>query len=299
MQPPNDALAQATPCGLEQPGAPAREEGAAAGAAGGAESDGGDPTGAGSPPRLPRRPQLPTPQPPPATQPPTQPPTPRTLACLAFQCRGLEIAGAVHSGPHCTAVPTAAAAPPRLLRLLCVYRRGRSWCTAPTWRSSVACWRGCASWQTSLQTRGAWCSRCGCSLARRGTSLLRGLLHQQSLRLACLWALAAVGPLLTQAYPPPHPTPPTPHPHTNTNTPTLKPIPHPPTGLLPQGLFHQALLGDLNTMAHGIARLSPNYCRDHMRYRRAGRGQEGGPTCATGERVGGRRGGPHALQASG
>ena len=32
-----------------------------------------------------------------------------------------------------------------------------------------------------------------------------------------------------------------------------------------QGLYHQAILGDLNTMAHGIARLSPHYCCDHMR----------------------------------
>jgi hypothetical protein len=32
-----------------------------------------------------------------------------------------------------------------------------------------------------------------------------------------------------------------------------------------QGLFHQAILGDLNTMAHGVARLSPRYCTDRMR----------------------------------
>ena len=30
--------------------------------------------------------------------------------------------------------------------------------------------------------------------------------------------------------------------------------------------FHFALLGDLNTMAHGIARLSPTYCCDRMRF---------------------------------
>ena len=34
---------------------------------------------------------------------------------------------------------------------------------------------------------------------------------------------------------------------------------------LPQGLYRQAILGDLNTMAHGIARMSPSYCCDHMR----------------------------------
>ena len=32
-----------------------------------------------------------------------------------------------------------------------------------------------------------------------------------------------------------------------------------------QGLYRQAILGDLNTMAHGIARLSPHYCCDYMR----------------------------------
>lgn len=31
-----------------------------------------------------------------------------------------------------------------------------------------------------------------------------------------------------------------------------------------------AIMGDLNTMAHGIARLSPNYCCDHMRWRSLG-----------------------------
>ena len=34
-----------------------------------------------------------------------------------------------------------------------------------------------------------------------------------------------------------------------------------------QGLHQQAILGDLNTMAHGIARLSPSHCNDHMRFR--------------------------------
>ncbi|KAI3428040.1 hypothetical protein D9Q98_006426 [Chlorella vulgaris] len=36
------------------------------------------------------------------------------------------------------------------------------------------------------------------------------------------------------------------------------------------GLHHQAILGDMNTMAHGIARLSPNYCCDRMRFRSIG-----------------------------
>ena len=31
-------------------------------------------------------------------------------------------------------------------------------------------------------------------------------------------------------------------------------------------MYHQAILGDLNTMAHGIARLSPNFCNDRMRF---------------------------------
>ena len=34
-----------------------------------------------------------------------------------------------------------------------------------------------------------------------------------------------------------------------------------------RGLQQQAILGDLNTMAHGIARFSPNHCNDHMRFR--------------------------------
>ncbi len=38
-----------------------------------------------------------------------------------------------------------------------------------------------------------------------------------------------------------------------------------------QGLFHQAILGDLNTMAHGLARLSPKYCCDKMRFWGLGR----------------------------
>ncbi|PSC72469.1 Endonuclease exonuclease phosphatase domain-containing [Micractinium conductrix] len=37
-----------------------------------------------------------------------------------------------------------------------------------------------------------------------------------------------------------------------------------------RGLHRQAILGDMNTMAHGIARLSPNYCCDHMRLRSIG-----------------------------
>ncbi|KAL4443466.1 hypothetical protein ABPG75_011203 [Micractinium tetrahymenae] len=36
------------------------------------------------------------------------------------------------------------------------------------------------------------------------------------------------------------------------------------------GFQHQTILGDMNTMAHGIARLSPNYCCDHMRFRSIG-----------------------------
>lgn len=38
-----------------------------------------------------------------------------------------------------------------------------------------------------------------------------------------------------------------------------------------QGVYHQAILGDLNTMAHGVARLSPNYCCDAMRFWTLGR----------------------------
>jgi hypothetical protein len=36
------------------------------------------------------------------------------------------------------------------------------------------------------------------------------------------------------------------------------------------GFHYQAILGDLNTMAHGIARLSNKYCRDRMRWRTLG-----------------------------
>ncbi|KAK9842835.1 hypothetical protein WJX74_003107 [Apatococcus lobatus] len=35
---------------------------------------------------------------------------------------------------------------------------------------------------------------------------------------------------------------------------------------LQKGMYHQAIMGDLNTMAHGIARLSPNFCNDRMRF---------------------------------
>ena len=31
-------------------------------------------------------------------------------------------------------------------------------------------------------------------------------------------------------------------------------------------MYHQAILGDLNTMAHGIARFSPKFCTDKMRF---------------------------------
>jgi hypothetical protein len=37
-----------------------------------------------------------------------------------------------------------------------------------------------------------------------------------------------------------------------------------------QGMFHQAVLADLNTMAHGVARLSPHYCCDAQRFRTLG-----------------------------
>ena len=33
-----------------------------------------------------------------------------------------------------------------------------------------------------------------------------------------------------------------------------------------QGIHHQAILGDLNTMAHGIARFSSKFCTDKMRF---------------------------------
>lgn len=33
-----------------------------------------------------------------------------------------------------------------------------------------------------------------------------------------------------------------------------------------KGLYHQAILGDLNTMGHGIARFSPKFCTDKMRF---------------------------------
>ena len=37
-----------------------------------------------------------------------------------------------------------------------------------------------------------------------------------------------------------------------------------------QGVLHQAIMGDLNTMAHGVARLSANYCCDPLRWRALG-----------------------------
>ena len=38
-----------------------------------------------------------------------------------------------------------------------------------------------------------------------------------------------------------------------------------------QGRFHIALMGDLNTMGHGIARLSPHFCTDRTRFRNLGK----------------------------
>ena len=46
-----------------------------------------------------------------------------------------------------------------------------------------------------------------------------------------------------------------------------------------QGMFHQAVLADLNTMAHGVARLSPHYCCDRQRFRTLG--QTEAEWCAT------------------
>ena len=37
-----------------------------------------------------------------------------------------------------------------------------------------------------------------------------------------------------------------------------------------QGIAHQAILGDLNTMGHGIARLSRRHCTDALRFRSLG-----------------------------
>ena len=37
-----------------------------------------------------------------------------------------------------------------------------------------------------------------------------------------------------------------------------------------QGVVHQMILGDLNTMGHGVARLSRHYCCDAMRWRTLG-----------------------------
>lgn len=37
-----------------------------------------------------------------------------------------------------------------------------------------------------------------------------------------------------------------------------------------QGMFRQAVLADLNTMAHDVARLSPHYCCDRQRFRTLG-----------------------------
>ena len=37
-----------------------------------------------------------------------------------------------------------------------------------------------------------------------------------------------------------------------------------------QGIVHQAILGDLNTMGHGIARLSRRQCTDALRFRSLG-----------------------------
>lgn len=41
--------------------------------------------------------------------------------------------------------------------------------------------------------------------------------------------------------------------------------------MIDKGYYHQVLMGDLNTMAHGIARLSPSFCSDNMRWLSLGR----------------------------
>lgn len=38
-------------------------------------------------------------------------------------------------------------------------------------------------------------------------------------------------------------------------------------------VVHQCICGDINTMANGVARLSPNYCRDTMRWRSIGKSE--------------------------
>ena len=38
-------------------------------------------------------------------------------------------------------------------------------------------------------------------------------------------------------------------------------------------MFRQAVLADLNTMAHGVARLSPHYCCDRQRLRTLGQSE--------------------------
>lgn len=40
--------------------------------------------------------------------------------------------------------------------------------------------------------------------------------------------------------------------------------------MISEGYQYQVILGDLNTMAHGIARLSPKYCTDRMRWKSIG-----------------------------
>ena len=50
-------------------------------------------------------------------------------------------------------------------------------------------------------------------------------------------------------------------------------IPLSPSFAVSQGQRQIAFLGDLNTMAHGIARLSPRFCRDCMRWRSLGQSE--------------------------
>ena len=40
--------------------------------------------------------------------------------------------------------------------------------------------------------------------------------------------------------------------------------------MIDRGFYHQVIMGDLNTMAHGIARFSPAFCQDQMRFRSLG-----------------------------
>lgn len=137
-------------------------------------------------------------------------------------------------------------------------RRAPWWSTTPIWRFSAACWPASRSSPTSLRTHAArptpaapvrpsWVRSGGSvALVKLQTNIRGDYSPRQPYRLNWGWGYfggwrPSVPSLCLPSVLQPHPASPA--------------SPPPPPG-------------DMNTMAHGIARLSPHYCCDQMRFRR-------------------------------